>query len=131
MAWYMLWPGEAWHGVQYDLAMHGMVYDMASWARHDIWYVLAAMVWYILWPGGHHMVFGMAWRSMSWYVESYRITCIKALPCAIIPFTRGVADVNWRSCSHVPDAFIEGLLHACSVHTYSSCSVWEGIVNQL
>ena len=51
------------------------------------------------------MVYGMAWRGMSWYVESYGITCTKALPWAVVPFTRGVADVNWRSCSHVPDPF--------------------------
>ena len=51
------------------------------------------------------MVYGMAWRGMSWYVESYRITCIKALPWAIVPFARGVANVHLRSCSHVPDPF--------------------------
>ena len=51
------------------------------------------------------MVYAMAWRGMSWNVESCRIKCIKALPRAIVPFTRGEADVNWRSCSHVPDPF--------------------------
>ena len=67
------------------------------------------MVWLggdgMVWPGGHHMVYGMAWRGMSWYVESYKITCIKASPWDIVLLTRGVADVNWRSCSHVPDPF--------------------------
>ena len=51
------------------------------------------------------MVNGMAWRGMSWYVERHSITYFKALPWAIVPFTRGVADVSWRSCSHVPDPF--------------------------
>ena len=56
-------------------------------------------------PGGHRMVYAMAWRGMSWYVERHSITCFKALPWAIVPFTRGVADVSWRSCSHVPEPF--------------------------
>ena len=53
------------------------------------------------------MVYGMAWRGMSWYVERHSITCFKALPWAVVPFTRGhgVADVSWRSCSPVPDPF--------------------------
>ena len=51
------------------------------------------------------MVYGMAWRSKSWYVERHSIPCFKALPWAIVPFTRGVADVSWRSCSHGPDQF--------------------------
>ena len=49
--------------------------------------------------------YGMARRGMSWYVEMHSIACFKALPWAIVPFTRGVADVIWRSCSHVPDLF--------------------------
>ena len=49
--------------------------------------------------------YGMARRGMSWYVEMHSIACVKALPWAIVPFTRGVADVIWRSCSHVPDLF--------------------------
>ena len=85
IAWYIPWPGNAWHGVWYSL-----------WARHDIWYGLADMAWFMLWPGGHHMVNGMTWRGMSWYVENYRITCIKALPWAI---------VHWRVCPHIPDPF--------------------------
>ena len=51
------------------------------------------------------MVYDLAWQGMSWYVERQSITCFKALPWAIIPFARGVADVSWRSCSHVPDPF--------------------------
>ena len=56
IAWYMLWPGEAWHG---------------------IWYVLAGMARYMVWPGGHGMVcaerhgmvYGMAWRA--WHGKRY------------------------------------------------------------
>ena len=50
MAWYMLWPGEAWHGIWYDLVdiawfmvwpgAHGMVYGMALWASRGLWYGL-------------------------------------------------------------------------------------------
>ena len=32
---------------------------------------------------------------------------------------------TYRTCSHV-----DGLLHACSVHTYSSCSLRAGIVDK-
>ena len=96
--WNRICSGEPYHGILHGLAMHGLVYDMAWWAQHDMWFGLAAMIWYMIWPGGHHVVYGMAWRGMSWYVESYRITCIKALSWAIVPFTRGVADVKWRSC---------------------------------
>ena len=77
------------------------------------------------------MVYGMAWRVLSWYVERHSITCFKALTWAIVPFTHGVADVSWRSCSHVPDpSQVEGILHARSVYTCSSCSLWTGIVNR-
>ena len=80
------------------------------------------------------MVYGMAWQGMTWYVERHSITCFKALSWAIVPFTRGVADVSWRSCSHVLDPFTSRghftRVHACSVQTYSSCSLWEGIVNR-
>ena len=51
------------------------------------------------------MVYGMACRGMSWYVERQSITCFKALPWDIVPFTHGVADISWRSCSQVPDPF--------------------------
>ena len=56
------------------------------------------------------MVYGMAWRGMSWYVENIEITCFKALP--------------WARSQ------VEGLLQACTVVTYSSCSLWAGIVNR-
>ena len=62
------------------------------------------MARYMLWPGRHCMVYGiMAWLGIAWYVERHSITCFKALLWAIVPFTHGVADVNWRSCSHLPD----------------------------
>ena len=40
------------------------------------------------------MVYGMAWRGMSCYVERHSISCFKALPWAIVLFTRAVADVS-------------------------------------
>ena len=56
----------------------GMVYGMAWWARHDIWYSLAAMACYTLWSSGHHMVYGMAWRTShgTWYGQArYVMVC--------------------------------------------------------
>ena len=113
-AWHIVWPGGH---IGNGLTTHSMVYCMA-------WQCMALC---IIWPDGHGMIHGMAWwpwlgicyglawqashgilyglASMSWYVESHRITSIKALPWVIVPFTHGVADVNWRSCSHVPDPF--------------------------
>ena len=61
----------------------------------------------------------MAWRGMSWYVESYSITCFKALSWAIVPFTRGVADVSWRSCSHVPDPFTSRVPFTCMSRSHA------------
>ena len=113
IAWYIAWPGNA-----------GMVYDMAWRARHDIWYGLAAIASYMVWPGGHHMVYGMAWRSMSWFVESYRIICIKALSWAIVPFTRGVAVV--RSCSHVPDPFTSRRPFTCMFRSHVQLLFTQG-----
>ena len=75
------------------------------------------------------MVYGMTWRNMSWYLEGHSITCFKALPWVIIPFTRGVADVSWRSCSHVSDPFTSRVPFTCILHTYSSCSLLAGIVD--
>ena len=117
-----LWPGRrhwTWHSIWYGLAGmtfyivwpggHGMVYCMVWWARHDIWYDLAAMAWYTLWPGEHHMVYGMAWRTshgyMVWPGEVYVMSKGILHVLRHCPFTRGVADVSWRSCSHVPDPF--------------------------
>ena len=90
----MVWPGA-----------HGMIYGMAWRSWHDICYGLAGITWYMVWPGGHRMIYGLAWRGMPWYVERHSITCFKALPWTIVPFTRGhgVADVSWRSYYHIPD----------------------------
>ena len=55
-----------------------------------VWASGHGMVYAMVWRALHGIIFlqyGMAWRGMSWYVESYRITCIKALPWAIVPFT--------------------------------------------
>ena len=86
---------------------------------------LAGITCYMVWPGGHHMVYGMACCGMSLYVEMHSITCFMALTWAIVPLTCGV---SWMVCSHVPEPFTSG--HACSVHTFSSCSLWSGIVNK-
>ena len=82
-----------------------MIYGMDWRPLHGICYGLAGITRYMVWPGGHRMVYGMAWRGTSWHVERHSITCFKALPWAIVPFTREVADVSWRSCSHIPDPF--------------------------
>ena len=126
MAWWAshgiwLWPGRqdmglgivygmawwAWHGIWYGLAGkewcmvwpggHSWIYGMAWRPWNGICYGLGGITWYMVWPGGHRMVHGMAWRGISWYVEKHSITCFKALSWAIVPFTRGVADVSWKS----------------------------------
>ena len=55
------------------------------------------------------MVYGMAWRTshVKW------------------PMSAGGPVHTYQTPSQV-----EGLLHACSVHTYSSCSFLAGIVNR-
>ena len=68
MAWYMVWPGEFWHGIWYCLsgiACH-MVWPGEIW--HGIWYRLAGMAWYMVWPGEvwHGILYGLA--DMSWYM---------------------------------------------------------------
>ena len=119
----MVWPGG-----------HGMVYGMVWWARngvwyglvkrHDIWYGLAGMAWY--------MLYGMSWRGMSWYVERHSITCFKALIWAIAR-----SHVEWLMSGGGPvymyltRSQVEGLLHARSIHTYSSSSLWAGIVDRV
>ena len=76
----------------------------------------------MVWPVRHGMIYGMAWRSwhgicngmagITWpgkvcgkalYFPEYYM--LYPLPWTIVLFTRGVADVSWRSCSHVPDPF--------------------------
>ena len=64
------------------------------------------------------MVYGMALRGRSWYVERHSITCFKALQWAIVPFTRGVADVSWKSGSHVPDLFTSRGSFTCMLGTH-------------
>ena len=54
MAWYMLGPGEVWHGILYVLA--GMVYG--------IWYGLVGMAWYVVGSDGHGMAYGI-WYGMA------------------------------------------------------------------
>ena len=66
----------------------------------------------MVWPSGHRIVYGMAWRGMSWYVERHSITCFKALPWAIVPFTCG-----WPVSVGGP------------FHMYQTRSQAEGILN--
>ena len=126
MAWYMLWPGRAWRGIWYYLGRHGIVYGMAWWAWYGIcygltgiWYGLADMAWYMVLAGGHDIVYCMAWRVMVWLM--------------VWPGGQwhglwyGLA--NWKSCSHVQDQFTSRGTVACSVHMYSSCSLWAVTVN--
>ena len=51
---------------------------------------------------------------------SFYFTCFKALPWTIVPLTRGhgVADVSWRSCSHVPDPFTSRGPFTCMFLSY-------------
>ena len=52
------------------------------------------------------MVYDMAWRGMSWYVESYRITCIKGVPWAIVwPMSIGGHVHTYRTRSKVEGLF--------------------------
>ena len=122
MAWYMIWPGRAWRGLWYYLGRHGAIYGMAWRAWHGIcygltgiWYGLADMAWYMVWAGGHDMVYGMAWRVMAWLM--------------VLPGGQwhgiwyGLA--SWGPVhTYRTRSQVEGPLHACSVHIYSSCSLW-------
>ena len=119
----MAWPCNAWHGIWYGLAgmvwymvwpsKHVMVYGMAWWGSHGVWYGMAGLAWYIVRPSGHRLVLwycliclvSLAWDMVWPCGHRMRITCFKALPWTIVPFTRRVADVCWRSCSHVSDPF--------------------------
>ena len=120
--WCMVWPGA-----------HGMIYGMAWRSWHGICQGLAGVTWYMVRPGGHRMVYGMDWRGMSWYVERHSITCFKALPWAV---PRSHVAMEWPMAVGGPvhryrtRSKVESLLRACSVHTYSSCSLWTGIVDR-
>ena len=108
--------------------MHGMVHDMAWWVRHDKWYGLVAMTWYMLWPDGHHMVYGIpieeVCHGMWKNIELHALRHCHGLQLEW-PMSTGGPVHTYRTRSQV-----EGILHACSVHTYSSCSLWAGIVNR-
>ena len=86
-----------------------MVYGMA-WqcnVSHGIWYDLAGMAWYMTWPGVHGMVWYTVWHcghGMVWWTWNAIWYGLAGIPLYMI-FTRGVADVSWRSCSHVPYPF--------------------------
>ena len=77
-----------------------MVYGMGWRVGHGIWYGL--------WVNG--MAYGMTWRAMAWYM--------------VWPGKLEGPVLTYRTRSQV-----EGQLHACSVHMYSSCSLWAVTVN--
>ena len=59
-----------------------MVYGMAWWARHGILYDLAAMAWYMLaMATRHHMVHGIAWRTLYGWWASHSIMVWPGGPC--------------------------------------------------
>ena len=119
---------RAWHGIWFGLAGkewcmvltggHGMIYVVAWRPWRCICDGLDGITWYMVWPGGHRTVYGMAWRGMAWYVIRHSITCLKAWPWDIVPFTCGVADVSWRSCSHVRDSFTRRRLFTCMLRSH-------------
>ena len=121
MAWHMVWPSEIWHGIWYRLV--GMVYGM-TWR---------GMAWYIVWPGGHGMVYviksGEVWHIMWKCLCEFHVLwhCLGLWYRSHVEKLMSVGSPvhTYRTRSQV-----EGPLHACSVHMYSSCSLvnWE-IVN--
>ena len=129
MVYGMAWPAT--HSIGRQGMVLGIVYGMAWRSWHGVCYGITGITWYMVWPSGHRMVYGMAWRGMSWYVARHSITCFKALSWVIVPFTRGVGAVSWRSCTYVPDPFTSRGPFTCMFrHTCSSCSLWAGIVNR-
>ena len=118
MVYGMAWEGM--RGIWYYLGRHGMVYGVAWRAWHDIcygltgiWYGLEDMAWYMVWPGGHDMVYGMAWRVMAW----------------LMVWPGGQWHGIWLEILFTRTGQLEGPLHACSVHMYTSGSLCAVTVN--
>ena len=100
MAWYMVWPGEVWHGIFYDLA--GMA-----------WYMIrSGKVWHGMWKC--LCVFHILWHCLGLWSRSHLEK----------PMSAGGPVHTYKTRLQV-----EGPLHACSVHRYSSCSLWTVKVN--
>ena len=91
----MVWPGEVWPDIH-------VVYD------------LTGMAWYIIWSG--EVWHGM-WKCVYVNFMFYGISL------GYSPVHMWRSRCQLESCSHVQDRLqVEGPLHACSVHMYSSCS---------
>ena len=132
-AWYTVW--HCGHGMECYMVRSGrytMVYGMAWRASHGIWHGLTGIALYMVRPGrhgGHRMVYGMAWRGLSWYVAGRVLYafrhCHGLQSHSHMERPMSGWGLRYRTCSQV-----EGLLHACSNHMYSSCSLWTGIVDR-
>ena len=87
------------------------------------------MTWSMVWPGElwYGILYGLA--GMAWYMirpgEVWHGMC-KCL-CEFIALGYGPV-LMWRSRCQLEVLFTRPL-HACSIHKYSSCSLWAGIVN--
>ena len=125
LAWYRIWPSG-----------HGMAYGMAL--RYMAWYMIShGMAWFMVWPGDvwHGILYGLA--GMAWYMirpgevwhgmwkcwcEFYVLWhCLGLCSRAHVEKPMSVGGPIHRYRTH---SQVEGLLHACSVHMYSSCSLW-------
>ena len=80
------------------------------------------------------MVYGMAWRTSDgiWYgLPMYVMVSGKANAMGFSPvhMWSGRCQLEVLFTFSGPFHKYRGTLHACSVHTYSSCSLLAGIVN--
>ena len=112
MAWHMVWPSEILHSIRYRLA--GMTWYMV-WPG-EVWrgilYGLAGMAWYMIRRGE-------VWHGMWKCLYEFQVLwhCLGVWSCSRLekPMSFGYPVHTYRSRSQV-----EGPLHACSVHMYSS-----------
>ena len=100
MAWFMVWPVDVWHGILYGLA------DMA-------WYLIRnGKVWHGIWRC--LCEFHVLCHCLGLWSRSHMEKPMS--------FVGPVHTYRIRSQ-------VEGPLHACSVHMYSSCSLCALTVN--
>ena len=121
MAWYMVWPGEVWHGIWYGLP--GMAWNMVCSGErwHDILYGLADMVWNMIKPGE---VWYGKWKCLCEFHVLWHYLGLWSRSHVEKPMSVGGPVHTYMTRSQVEKA-----LNACSVHMYSSCSLWAVIVN--
>ena len=100
MTWYMVWPAEVWHGILYDLA--GMALYMIRSGE--------------LWNGMWKCVceFHVLWHCLGLWCRSH---------------VEKSMSVGGPVHTYRTRLQVEGPLHACTVHMYSSCSHWAVTVN--